>query len=248
MYTQLPKVVMRRRKLKKSWLKIAYNRIRIRGAHINTRYLPNFKIKFLPLNQIQLLVNYSMLYDENKKQEMDMYNFWVYQYKQIYLGNLIKAPVVMKTINTQKIIPRSLLAYMIYSVKHVYWKKYYIMHSNEIIEILFLSLWLRDLTLFMEWMRKYFEKNNLKKHRKLFLLFNFLLGKLIWNYNIFLRLRGLRLVLRGKFGRAGSVRKTRKYIRRGKCSYTSKNIALVNQTTVIRTITGVFSLKLEVFF
>lgn len=55
-------------------------------------------------------------------------------------------------------------------------------------------------------------------------------------------------MLRGKFGKAGSVRKTRRYIRKGKCSYTSKNIALVNQTNVIRTLTGVFSIKLEVFF
>ena len=97
-------------------------------------------------------------------------------------------------------------------------------------------------------MRGYFERTNLKKHRKLFLLLNLLLGKLVWNYNIFLQLKGLRVVLLGKFGKAGSVRKTRRYIRRGKCSYTSKNIALINQTNVIRTLTGVFSIKMEIFF
>lgn len=100
----------------------------------------------------------------------------------------------------------------------------------------------------MSWMLLYFEKANLKKHRKLFLLLNLLLGKLIWNYNIYLQLKGLRLVLRGKFGKAGSVRKTRKYIRKGTCSYTSKNVASVNQTNVIKTLTGVFSIKLEIFF
>lgn len=31
----------------------------------------------------------------------------------------------------------------------------------------------------MDWMRKHFEKTNLKKHRKLFLLLNLLLGKFI---------------------------------------------------------------------
>ena len=100
----------------------------------------------------------------------------------------------------------------------------------------------------MAWMRGYFERTNLKKHRKLFLLLNLLLGRLIWNYNIFLQLKGLRVVLRGKFGKAGSVRKTRRYIKKGKCSYTTKNIALTSQTNIIRTLTGVFSIKFEVFF
>lgn len=97
-------------------------------------------------------------------------------------------------------------------------------------------------------MRKHFEKTNLKKHRKLFLLLNLLLGKFIWNYNIFLNLQGLRVALIGKFGKAGSVRKSRRYIRRGKCSYTTKKIALINQTNIIRTLTGVFSIKFEVFY
>ncbi len=141
-----------------------------------------------------------------------------------------------------------MIYYIVYAVKLVNWKKYYIIHSNHIVEILFIALWLKNIKLFMEWMRKYFEKTNLKKHRKLFLLLNLLLGKLIWNYNIFLQLKGLRVILKGKFGKAGSVRKTTRYIKKGKCSYTSKNIALINQTNIIRTLTGVFSIKFEIFF
>ena len=180
--------------------------------------------------------------------ELDMNNFWFFLYQQHYLSNLFKLPVVFKSFNSQEVVPRSLLLYMTHSVKLIKWKKYYITHSNEIIEILFLCLWLKNIKLFMDWMRRYFEKTNLKKHRKLFLLLNLLLGKFVWNYNIFLQLKGLRVILRGKFGKAGSVRKTRKYIRRGKCSYTAKNIALINQTNIIRTLTGVFSIKFEVFF
>ncbi len=100
----------------------------------------------------------------------------------------------------------------------------------------------------MEWMRKYFEKNNLKKHRRLFSLLNVIIGRLIWSHNLFLQLKGMRVTLRGKFGKAGSVRKTRKYIRRGKCSYTTKKIAMISQTNIIRTLTGVFSIKFEVFY
>lgn len=156
--------------------------------------------------------------------------------------------IVLNSLNSRDIVPKHLIYYIVHSVKLIKWKRYYIIHSNEIIETLFIALWLKNIKLFMSWMRGYFERTNLKKHKKLFLLLNLLLGKFIWNYNIFLQLKGLRVVLRGKFGKAGSVRKTRRYIKKGKCSYTAKNIALINQTNIIRTLTGVFSIKFEIFF
>jgi len=183
-----------------------------------------------------------------KKKDFNLSNYWLFLYQQQYISLMLDNLVVFKSINSQQLIPQSLIAYIIYSVKSYNWKRYNITHSNEVIELLFISLWLKNLTLFMGWMRKYFEKANLKKHRKLFLLLNFLLGRFIWNYNIFLNLKGLRIILLGKFGKAGSVRKIRKYIKKGKCSYTSKNISLINQTNIIRTITGVFSIKMEIFY
>lgn len=248
MYTKLPDVVIKHKKIQYQWFIMVCKRFQFRVIHRKLPKVFSAKVRTIQSPQLQFLFTYAMYYIDAKKKELDMHNFWFYLYQQVYLGQILKTTTTLKTINSQQIIPRSLLSYMMHSVMSVRWKKYYIMHSNEIIEVLFISLWLKNLTLFMEWMRGYFEKTNLKKHRKLFLLLNYLLGKLIWNYNIFLRLRGLRLVLRGKFGKAGSVRKTRKYIRKGKCTYTSKNIALVNQTNLIRTLTGVFSIKLEIFF
>lgn len=204
----------------------------------------------LNLSSRNVGLHYLLAYSHNNSynDKSNINEFWFHLYKQLYFTHLFKISTELKNINSHKIIPHSTLMYMMYSMKAVRWKRYYVSHGNEIIEVLFLCLWLKNLKLFMDWMRKHFEKTNLKKHKKLFLLLNFLLGKLIWNYNIFLQLKGLRVVLRGKFGKAGSVRKTRKYIRRGKCSYTTKNIALINQTNVIRTLTGVYSIKMEVFF
>ena len=178
----------------------------------------------------------------------DLFNIYLNIYKQNYMSHLLKIPTMFRTMNIQDIIHKELLAYMMYSARSIKWKKFYIMHSNEIIEMLFLCLWLKNINLFIKWVRKHFEKNNLKKHKKLFLLFKYLLGSFIWNHNLLFKLKGVRFILRGKFGKAGSVRKSRKYIKRGKCSYTTKSIALVNQTKVIRTTTGVFSIKLEIFF
>ena len=100
----------------------------------------------------------------------------------------------------------------------------------------------------MKWLQKFFESRDLKKHRKVVILLGILLGKFAWGFNIFTKLKGLRVSIIGKFGKAGSVRKSRKYIKRGKCSFTSKKIAMVTQTKIIRTITGVFSVKLELFY
>ncbi len=228
------------------WKKIFNMRYHLyRSTKLN---LAQNSLPYYGISNWQKLLLSPSVYNSKKKLSLDTHNFWFFLYQQHYFSLILKTPTTMKTMNALEIVPRSLLLYMINSVKHIRWKKYFIMHSNEIIEILFLSLWLKNLKLFMDWMRKYFEKTTLKKHRKLFLLLNLLLGKFIWSYNLFLQLKGLRVVLRGKFGKAGSVRKTRKYIRRGKCSYTTKKIALINQTNLIRTLTGVFSIKFEVFF
>lgn len=190
----------------------------------------------------------SSVYGENSQDSNDLLGLWTFLQREQYLGGLLKLPVQLKNINIQSVVPSDLVLYMVHAARSIKWKRYYIAHGNEIIEVLFLSLWLKNLRLFMEWMRKYFEQTNLKKHRRLFLLLNIIIGRLIWGHNLFLQLKGLRVTLRGKFGKAGSVRKTRKYIRRGKCSYTTKKIAMISQTNVIRTLTGVFSIKFEVFF
>lgn len=212
--------------------------------HITTNIVPY--PRFFPSDRTLKLLQAATINSNVSDLNTNMFFYFLYQ--QQYFSSIYKTPVLLKNINSVDIIPYSTLKYLINSVKHIKWKRYFIMHGNEIVELLFISLWLKNLKLFMDWMKKHFEKTNLKKHRKLFLLLNLLLGKFIWNYNIFLNLQGLRVSLIGKFGKAGSVRKTRRYIRRGKCSYTTKKIALINQTNVIRTLTGVFSIKMEVFF
>lgn len=217
--------------------------------HFNKRFDIIFDPKLArPSEPLDELLNFMLLNMENNEEDFNIIGQYLFIYKKYYLSQIIQTPIYFQSINLQDIIPEALLSYMMYSVKSIKWKKFYIIHSNEIIEMLFLCLWLKNINLFVRWIRKYFERNNLKRHKKLFLLFKYLLGNFIWNYNLFFQLRGLRFILRGKFGKAGSVRKTRKYIKRGKCSYSSKKLALVHKTTVIRTTTGTFSIKLEIFF
>ncbi len=174
--------------------------------------------------------------------------YWFYFHQNFFYYNLFKKATSLRHINSRDVIPSSLIPYIVFSSKTINWRRHKIIHSNEIIELLFVSLWLKNLNLFMKWLQKFFESRDLKKHRKVVILLGILLGKFAWGFNIFTKLKGLRVSIIGKFGKAGSVRKSRKYIKRGKCSFTSKKIAMVTQTKIIRTITGVFSVKLELFY
>lgn len=216
------------------------NIVKKRTLKINTCSNYNKLIKFSTTTSIFLV--------SNQNDPYQTFVFFNFLNEQVYYSVFFKNKTFIKHLNVQEVIPKFLLPYIMYTTKTVNWRRYKIIHSNEIIEILFISLWLKNLTMFMKWVRRFFEKDEIKKHKKLFLLLNTLLGKVIWGFNIFLKLRGLRTTVKGKFGKAGSVRKSRRYIKRGKCSYTSKNIAMVSQTKVIRTLTGVFSIKLEVFY
>lgn len=60
--------------------------------------------------------------------------------------------------------------------------------------------------------------------------------------------KGVNLSLKGKFAKAGSVRKSRRYIISGQSSRTSKQLGVYSKKLVIRTVTGVLGLKLSIFF
>lgn len=209
----------------------------------------NINNKNIKNNFLKKLLLKSNIYSLNTKYISNLnYPFWIFLHENFFFTKFFKTKTTLQHINVQSLIPQGILPYIMYSTKAINWRRYRIIHSNEIIEILFLSLWLKNSNMFMRWVRYFFEKNDLKKHKKLFLLLDSLLGKVIWNFNLFLKLKGLKLSMRGKFGKAGSVRKTRRYIKKGKCTSTSKNIAMFSQTKVIRTLTGVYSLKLELFY
>ncbi len=204
------------------------------------------KKNLFPIDSL-LCLNYSKNFNINNN-NFNKFIYWFYFHQNFFYSNLFKKTTSLRHINSRDVIPSSLLPYIVFSSKTINWRRHKIIHSNEIIELLFVSLWLKNLNLFMKWLQKFFESRDLKKHRKVVILLGILLGKFAWGFNIFTKLKGLRVSIIGKFGKAGSVRKSRKYIKRGKCTFTSKKIAMVTQTKIIRTITGVFSVKLELFY
>ena len=94
-------------------------RFQFRTIHHKPNKVLNAKTRNLPSSQLQFLFTYAMYYIDAKKKELDMHNFWFYLYQQVYLGQILKVTTTLKTINSQQIIPRSLLSYMMHSVTAV---------------------------------------------------------------------------------------------------------------------------------
>lgn len=187
-------------------------------------------------------------YNVTSDKEYHPRHLWYRLYYNYYMQLFFQAPAMFKNLNAKNLVPKDVLHSALSSASNIKWRRVFIKNSNEVIEVLFVSLWLKNINLFVKWLRRYFEAVHLKKHKKLFAFLTYILGEFVWNYDLQFNLRGLRVKLRGKFGKAGSVRKSRKYIKRGKCSYSSKFLAYTHRSTVIRTATGVFGIKMEVFF
>jgi hypothetical protein len=174
-------------------------------------------------------------------------SFFLY-YQNLFLQKLINIPTQIKNFNLSNFLPKELLCVLMYGLKHIKWWKYEIKHSNQLIELLLISIQFKNLNLVMRWIKSYFEKRVLKKHKKLFIFLKYLFLTLIWKFQFFFNIKGVRLYLKGKIGKAGSVRKSKKMVQRGKVSYTTKSLALISEKIVIRTLTGTMGLKLELFF
>lgn len=182
------------------------------------------------------------------KNRVSLGTYWFLFYTQIYYQSLMHTPVSLVNINTRNLMPQHFLLHVLATLKSVKWRVYYLPSGIKFVEMLFIAMITKNTTILMRWIRFYFEKTNLKKHKRLFLFLKLILSRLIWNYNNYFSLRGVHLSLRGKFARTGSVRKSRRYIICGKVSRTSKNIAIYSKKTTIRTLTGVMGLKLSLFF
>ena len=135
-----------------------------------------------------------------------------------------------------------------FQLKKIKWWKYEVKHSTQLVELILIALQFKNLNLIMKWIKSYFERRKLKKHKKLFFFLKYLFLNLIWKFSIKFNIKGIRLYLKGKIGKSGSVRKSKKFGQKGKVSYTTKSLALVSERIVVRTTTGTMGLLLEMFF
>jgi len=214
----------------------------------NTKVISNLKASGINSNIVDLTICRLKSHSINKLTNNNLFLSFFLIYQNLFIQKLLSIPTQSKNVNVSNLFSSELLAFLMFNLRHVKWWKYGIKHNNQLVELILICVQLKNLNLFTKWIKKYFEFNSLKKHKKLFLIFNYILLKLIWKFNLSLNIRGIRLILKGKFSKAGSVRKTKKTVKKGKISYTNKALALVKEKIIIRTITGTLGISLELFF
>lgn len=192
--------------------------------------------------------NFPLFLLSNFSSKLILNNLCVIFYLQSYYNLLLKSPISLLNLNTAELVPAELLLHTLSALKTIKWSANSIRSSFDFVEMLFIAMSTKNINDLMGWIRSYFEKTNLKKHKKLFLFLKLIFSTLIWNYNTYFLVKGVHLSLKGKFAKSGSVRKSRRYILKGQVSRVNKGLGMLSKKFTIRTLTGVLGLKFCIFF
>ena len=174
-----------------------------------------------------------------------VYSKTVVYYLLSFLENSLKTKIWVK-IRTNAIIPTSINKMLIVASKKnvndqkAVGKELFLL---EMYQILWISLYTRNLEFFGIWLKNLMEKIHLKKHRKMIKVIFSTLKK---NKKIFLQYSnsgGISIDIRGKLGVTGNAKKRHYAFTVGSVSITTKRKAMYYYFNTVRTDTGVLGLS-----
>jgi ribosomal protein S3 len=105
-----------------------------------------------------------------------------------------------------------------------------------------------NITIFARWLIRFMEKIRIKLHRRFLFLLKLYFKRLHVLHSKILNYIGLKLVIKGKIGSAGSSKKKIFKMSQGLCSLTKKNHKIAYCNRIVRTYTGALGLKLFLFY
>lgn len=114
---------------------------------------------------------------------------------------------------------------------------------TQFIELLFFSFLKKDLSFFIKFFKFILENMFLKKHKKVFYSFEFILKKFFIKMFYFTRVKGFRFEIAGKLSVTGNSKTRNKIISCGSYSLTNKNLKINYTQDTVRTTTGVLGIK-----
>lgn len=119
---------------------------------------------------------------------------------------------------------------------------------REAVQVILLSLSLKDPILLMNWLTKIMEKVQFFKHKNYIMFFKSIFNDL--NRGILRRIgmRGLYFDIRGKLGVKGDAKKRHVLLRYGECTFSQKSIKISPAYGLVHTFTGVLGVTLVFFF
>ena len=119
---------------------------------------------------------------------------------------------------------------------------------KESLHVTYLSLKLKDPSLFSSWLSRTIHKVSFWKYRAFFRYLKFLLQNLFLPSFPFLGMKGVKLKLKGKVSVAGNARTRSIYYRVGSTGQTTFNSKVLHNLTFFYTFTGILGLQIWFYF
>jgi hypothetical protein len=113
----------------------------------------------------------------------------------------------------------------------------------QFMELLFFSFLKKDLNYFIKFFKFILENMFLKKHKKVFYAFDFILNKFFTKIFFFTKVRGFRFEIAGKISVTGNSKTRNKIVSFGAYSLTNKSLKISYLQDTVRTTTGVLGIK-----
>lgn len=118
----------------------------------------------------------------------------------------------------------------------------------EMLEIMWLSFFFKDLNFLIDWFIKTMERIPFKRHKKLLSVFKFIIVNysdvLLFNNNV----KGYFFDIRGKVGVSGNAKKRHFSFYSGKYSKTTKNSKFDYQHNIVKTFTGALGVTMVMYY
>ena len=198
-------------------------------------FFPIYKVNVNKKKIINLFYSYKLQPYYN-----EYYNFYLLNFLELFL----KQKVWIKICN-KSLVPKKVVRYLkkLFKKNKSYQNKigryFYLL---EFYEILYISIFYRDLHFFANWFKKIMEKLHIRKHKKLLKIIKYTLRD--YKFLSLLNAIGFMMDVRGKLGAAGNSKKKHYSFTVGHVSFTTKNHDLVLVQTTVRTSTGVLGVSM----
>lgn len=114
---------------------------------------------------------------------------------------------------------------------------------SQFMELLLFSFFKKDLNFFIKFFKFMLENTFLKKHKKIFYTFEFVLIKFFTKMFYFTKTKGFRFEIAGKISVTGNSKTRNKIISYGIYSLTNKSLKINYMQDTVRTTTGVLGIK-----
>lgn len=119
---------------------------------------------------------------------------------------------------------------------------------KKILEVFLLTMYNKDTKFFSNWIKSTMENLYYKNHKKFLMFLKNIIFFLFKYLNVFLNIKGLKFLLKGKIALGGNSKKKKFDLKIGQFSLTKKNSFINFNKDFIKTVSGTLGFSFFIFF